>query len=125
MPAGSFIVDGKAYEALKAAVVPLGLKAVALVELSAMLIKPIFVDEKNVLDLIFEGAPLAQRKRAGCRELTIGDQSTEQCIRRRNMGEFPCICFRLPLKILNDEESAVSHGWEEAQEGALLVEMGV
>ena len=41
------------------------------------------------------------------------------------MGEFPCICFRLPLKILNDEESAVSHGWEEAQEGALLVEMGV
>ena len=97
----------------------------ALVELSAMLIKPIFVDEKNVLDLIFEGAPLAQRKRAGCRELTIGDQSTEQCIRRRNMGEFPCICFRLPLKILNDEESAVSHGWEEAQEGALLVEMGV
>ena len=30
VPAGSFIVDGKAYEALKAAVVPLGLRAVAL-----------------------------------------------------------------------------------------------
>ncbi|MBS0363095.1 MAG: hypothetical protein JSR98_17090, partial [Proteobacteria bacterium] len=30
VPAGSFIVDGKAYEALKAAVVPLGLTAVAL-----------------------------------------------------------------------------------------------
>lgn len=30
VPAGSFIIDGKAYEALKAAVVPLGLKAVAL-----------------------------------------------------------------------------------------------
>ncbi|HEY3950495.1 M14 family zinc carboxypeptidase [Phenylobacterium sp.] len=32
VPAGSFIVEGKAYEALKAAVVPLGLKAVALKE---------------------------------------------------------------------------------------------
>src|SRR5262249_27465839 len=30
VPAGSFLLDGKAYEALKAAVVPLGLKAVEL-----------------------------------------------------------------------------------------------
>jgi hypothetical protein len=32
VPAGSFLIDGKAYEKLKAAVLPLGLKAVALAE---------------------------------------------------------------------------------------------